>query len=139
MWRCFTRVHCQTLNPGLGTLLNKDLAACTANGVCLVTDNNLITKTDMPDVVKNIIIKDRGKQCHIFSDVSPNPRVNEASNLGAFLREKDINCVIALGGGSVIDCAKAGAMLRNNEGDISTFVGKNQYKNAPCPLIVLPT
>lgn len=43
----------------------------------------------------------------VFSGVSPNPDVTEVNRCSAIVREKKIDHIIALGGGSVMDLAKA--------------------------------
>ncbi|WP_209121349.1 iron-containing alcohol dehydrogenase [Alkalihalobacillus sp. BA299] len=58
----------------------------------------------------------------------------------ARLKEKNCDIVIALGGGSCIDTAKAVAVLATNEGDISEYMGNNRVATEkPLPLIAIPT
>ena len=44
-----------------------------------------------------------------FGDVSPNPDVTEVDACAEIIRQNDIGFVVALGGGSPMDCAKAAA------------------------------
>ncbi|MDR2525179.1 MAG: iron-containing alcohol dehydrogenase [Oscillospiraceae bacterium] len=45
----------------------------------------------------------------VFSDIQPNPTTQNARECAAFLRESRADGVVALGGGSVLDCAKVAA------------------------------
>jgi alcohol dehydrogenase len=57
----------------------------------------------------------------------------------AALRENECDGVIALGGGSSIDCAKAIAVMATNEGSIRDYAGIGKIKNPGLPLIAIPT
>ena len=43
----------------------------------------------------------------IYSQVSPNPEVAEVDACAKQIRESEIDFLVALGGGSALDCAKA--------------------------------
>ncbi|WP_019152629.1 1-propanol dehydrogenase PduQ [Robertmurraya massiliosenegalensis] len=69
----------------------------------LVTDKMMV-KFGMADAITNRL---QGIPCKIFSDVEPNPSLETVQNgLAMFLEEKP-DVIIALGGGSPIDVAKA--------------------------------
>lgn len=75
----------------------------------------------------------------IFDKVLPNPTdilIDEASN---FAKENNIDSLIAIGGGSVMDSAKAINILLTNGGQISDYAGVNMVKNPVLPLILIPT
>lgn len=56
----------------------------------------------------------KAEQIHIFSDVRPDPSVELAAEGTARLRAFDPDLIIALGGGSAMDCAKAMAFFAGN-------------------------
>lgn len=78
----------------------------------------------------------------IFDSVSPNPRDTEAEACLAAIQEQDADLLIAVGGGSVMDCAKAAGVLHTNGGrtrDWSILMG-GQLPLKPCmPLYALTT
>lgn len=65
--------------------------------------------------------------------------IHVAESLDLFLREK-CDVIVAVGGGSCIDTAKAVAVLASNGGYIGDYVGmKTPIKKDPVKLIVAPT
>ena len=78
----------------------------------------------------------------VFDAVSPNPRDTEAEACLAAIVSTDADLLVAVGGGSVIDCAKAAGVLRANGGrmrDWSLIVGGQQPPQRCVPLYALPT
>lgn len=56
-----------------------------------------------------------------FAGFSPNPDVEEVNRLGEHLRKEKIDFIVALGGGSVIDGAKAASVLIEKETSIQNI------------------
>ncbi len=50
-----------------------------------------------------------GKIVGRFSDIEPNPSIRNVDDAARAIRESGAHCVIAVGGGSAIDCAKSAA------------------------------
>ncbi len=75
----------------------------------------------------------------IDDGVESNPRIATAQRLGERAREGGFEGIVGIGGGSVLDAAKAGAMLATNPGPAAAFVGKNLFTKPPLPFIALPT
>ncbi len=75
----------------------------------------------------------------IFDDISSNPKDFEAM-LGAelFLAE-DCDCLVAIGGGSPIDCAKCISIVSTNGGHILDYIGVDEIRLPGPPLICVPT
>lgn len=74
-----------------------------------------------------------------FDQVEANPRHTTVNEMADQARAWGADSVVGLGGGSVLDAAKAAAMLLTNEGDIRSFEGRNQYAERPAPFVALPT
>lgn len=85
-----------------------------------------------------------GVETAVFDGVMPNPTV-ENSHAGAdAARSFGADFLVALGGGSVMDCSKAIALLATNDGDLWDYVpigsGKGQpMQNKPLPIIAITT
>lgn len=77
----------------------------------------------------------------IFSDTEQDPSIESIDEAAKVLKESDVDGVVAIGGGSVIDTAKAITMLVTNEGSVKDYLfgGTKTVKNKLIPLIALPT
>lgn len=80
-------------------------------------------------------------ECLACSDTEPEPSVSLVDLLAQTVRRMDIDCIVAVGGGSVLDTAKAVSILRNNEGSAKDYMfgGKGTIINRGVPLICMPT
>lgn len=91
-------------------------------------------------LVKKIIEDCDGLLVDVFSDVSPNPDVKECDKCSEILRCVNADFVVALGGGSVIDCAKASAVF-----SLTPYSSREYLENGRTiplkhlPLIAVPT
>jgi len=75
----------------------------------------------------------------VFSDVSPNPRDFQVSaGAEVFLRE-NCNLIIAIGGGSPMDCAKGIGIASYNHRSVLDFEGVDEVPIPGPPLICIPT
>jgi alcohol dehydrogenase class IV len=85
------------------------------------------------------MLADAGLETRIFADVQPDPTdLNVADGLRA-LREHRADLVIAVGGGSPIDAAKAIAIMATNVGPLRAYKGYHQIPQPGLPLIAVPT
>lgn len=75
----------------------------------------------------------------VFDAVEPNPRNTTVDRAGEKVREIKPDLIIGLGGGSVLDAAKAIALLGANPGKIEDYEGRARYKAAPLPMVAVPT
>ena len=101
-----------------------------------------------PDLVKfNItkkvtdILEGAEIEYTLFSDIKPNPTIqNVQSGVEAF-KESKADCIVAIGGGSSMDTAKAiGIIIENPEfADVKSLEGVAPTKNKCTPIIAVPT
>jgi alcohol dehydrogenase len=99
----------------------------------LITDKGLRASGLVDKVIQQIGTVD------VFDEIEPNPKSDTVNRAGALARQNKPDVIIALGGGSPLDAAKAIALLAVNEGVIEDYEGRAKYKNAPLPLIAIPT
>ena len=77
----------------------------------------------------------------VFSDIKPNPTIENVKAGVKMFRECGADCIVAIGGGSSIDTAKAiGIIITNPEfEDVRSLEGVAPTKNKCVPLIAVPT
>lgn len=80
-----------------------------------------------------------GLDCAVYAGVTQNPLTTTVEQGTAFLRNEGCDMVIGLGGGSVLDCAKAIAFLSANSGDLNDYIFNKLEGNYALPLILIPT
>lgn len=80
-----------------------------------------------------------GIACEVFQNVTPNPKDLEVMAGAARYRESDCRGIIALGGGSPMDCAKGIGIVCSNNGHILDYEGIDQIAIPMPPLICIPT
>lgn len=105
--------------------------------VLLATDAG-ISQTPWLSEVESLL-QNQGIDFVVFSDISPNPRDYETMNGVEVYRENNCNLILALGGGSVLDCAKGIGIVATNQKDIKLFEGVDQISRPMPPLICIPT
>ncbi len=105
----------------------------------LVTDETLLN-VGVTDKITSLL-DDNGIGYEIFSEVKPNPTIANCKKGLKVARKYHCDYIIAVGGGSVIDAAKAIAIVYNNPEfkDIKNLVGVADTKNRCLPIIALPT
>ncbi len=84
--------------------------------VLLVYGGNSIRRSGLYDQVKDLLAQAR-IQVEELGGVEPNPRVTSVNRGAQLCREKGLQAVLAVGGGSAIDCAKAIAAAVYYDGD----------------------
>lgn len=80
-----------------------------------------------------------GIETFLFDKVTQNPLTTTAEAGAAFARENGCDVVVAIGGGSVMDCAKSIAFLSVNDGDINDYIFGRLASDKALPIILIPT
>ncbi|EGP4847088.1 lactaldehyde reductase [Enterococcus faecium] len=77
----------------------------------------------------------------LYDGIVPNPTIQNIKDGVAFVKEAEADCLIAIGGGSPIDTAKAiGIILTNPEfSDVISLEGVADTKNPCLPILAIPT
>ena len=84
--------------------------------ILFVYGKGSIRKTGLYETVIDIFLKNN-MVYYELSGVQPNPRISHVREGIKLCREHDIECIVAVGGGSVIDCAKTIATGYYHDGD----------------------
>ena len=75
----------------------------------------------------------------LFDQVDANPLTTTALDGAALAKSESCDMVIAIGGGSIMDCAKGIAFMAVNDGDINDYIFNRKFSDNALPLIVIPT
>lgn len=87
------------------------------------------------------ILRDKGKKVVEFSGIMANPTYRKVQEGAALARENHADMILAIGGGSVMDCCKAVSLAARYEGDIWTDYWERlgHINVEPLPLGVIVT
>jgi len=124
---------------GMGALdtLPTHIARLAATRALIVTDAFFATN-GLAERVKALLIA-AGVAVAVFDDVQPDPTVRNVEDGLMALRQHDADCIVALGGGSPIDAAKAIAVRATNAGELRGYLGGVPIPLPGVPLIAIPT
>lgn len=77
----------------------------------------------------------------VYDELIPDPTIEIVDEAAAVLRNSGSDVVLAVGGGSPIDTAKAMCMLQTNEGSVREYLfgGTKTVTNESMPLFCIPT
>ncbi len=105
--------------------------------VLLVTDPG-IRAAGWADAVGESLTE-AGVPFTIFDAISPNPRSGQVMAGAEVYHSEECNGIVAVGGGSPMDCAKGIGIVSSNMQDILTFEGVDRVPVPAPPLICIPT
>uniref|UniRef100_UPI004027C021 iron-containing alcohol dehydrogenase n=1 Tax=Agathobacter sp. TaxID=2021311 RepID=UPI004027C021 len=104
----------------------------------IVTGHSSAKKSGLYDKVKDSL-KAEGIDSVLFDKVAQNPLTTTAAEGAVFAKENGCDVVVAIGGGSIMDCAKAIAFLTVNNGDVSDYIFGKKASDTALPIILIPT
>jgi alcohol dehydrogenase len=109
----------------------------SGRNVLVVTDPGL-KAAGHEDIVVDLLTS-TGMEVSLFDDVHPNPTSDDVDRGTAFARERKIDLIVGLGGGSSMDCAKGINFLLTNGGRIEDYWGVGKATKPMLPMIAVPT
>lgn len=131
---CPTRIH---VGVGAHERIVDELAAIDCRTLFIAVDRAVIESPIMRRI--RAMLDERGIAHASFSEIEPDPSDVTVAAAFALCRACSATAILAVGGGSTIDVAKAVGILATNGGRIHDYEGIEAYKVAPLPLIALPT
>ena len=115
-----------------------DFAAPYGKKALIVTGRTSAKKSGLYDRV--VAKLDAAHIEHVlFDQVDANPLTTTALDGAALAKSESCDMVIAIGGGSIMDCAKGIAFMAVNKGDINDYIFNRKTSDNALPLIVIPT
>ncbi len=119
-----------------------DLKRLGVKHALIITDHGMM-KIGLPERV-HALIQEAGIRADIFDDVHVEPTDRSFEAISNFVRGRDYDGFVAIGGGSTIDTAKAANLFTNYPAPVLDYVNKPIGKGVPVPgplkpLVAIPT
>ncbi|MBK6578363.1 MAG: iron-containing alcohol dehydrogenase [Sandaracinaceae bacterium] len=116
-----------------------ELASIGATKPLIITDKG-VRAAGLVDVVLGAMLNAAVEYPPVYDDVPPDSSTDVVTDIARVYRSRGCDSLIALGGGSVIDTAKAVNVLVSEGGDdLHAYAGTGVVKRRLRPLFVLPT
>lgn len=122
---------------GVSKRLTAELSSLDGERPLLVTDSGVVEAGILGRITD--LLSEEGIDYAVFDEVHSNPRLSDVTAAHQRLNEERCDCVVAVGGGSSIDTAKAVATLATNGGDVPAYRGIDQIDEQPLPIAAIPT
>ncbi len=108
-----------------------------ARKVMVVTDPGIIAAGWLDQVLATL--EEEQITCVVFDQVHPNPRDHEVMQGARRYQDEECELILALGGGSPMDCAKGIGIVVANAQNVLEFEGVDEVALPAPPLICIPT
>lgn len=125
------------MEPGLRQRTGEHLLGLGLSHVLLVTDPGVKNAGLLDSIYASL--EQAGIRYDEIADVKPNPRSEDVNRAAQLYRGKSIDGVLAVGGGSAMDAAKAISVLLTHDGIVEDYEGAFALKNAVLPIVAIPT
>ena len=137
--KVFELLHTTKIVHGEGALkrMAERLKQQGFNTSLVVTDSTLV-KTGLVTKVTNAL-EEVGVRSIVYDKVEPNPTAESVDEGSQWVKEYSVDNIIAVGGGSSIDCAKGISVLATNGGNIRDYEGADTWKTPKMFLTAIPT
>ncbi|MFC5449226.1 iron-containing alcohol dehydrogenase [Paenibacillus aestuarii] len=124
---------------GLGAFSQVGTYAAGLGRKALIVSDPIMEKIGHVETCR-IHLQQAGIPSAVYTGVATEPTDRHLQEVLEVCRAEQCDVLIAVGGGSCIDAAKAAAVMMTNSGDISDYVGGSKaFAHRPLPLIAVPT
>jgi alcohol dehydrogenase class IV len=125
------------IRGGCSEMIGEATRAIGVSRVVLVTDPYMFEEGPVNGLVRRL--QAAGVDTAVYSGVQPDPTDKNVEEALSILRDHSADGVVAVGGGSPIDAAKAVAAMATNEGTISDYAGYDRFEQVGLPIVAVPT
>lgn len=108
------------------------------NKPLIITDNFLTNNGTLDKLIKPLN-ENNDIKYGIFNDTIPDPTTDSIDKIKEELIKNKYDSIIALGGGSPMDSAKAAAVLSTHGGKMRDYKAPYQFNDKSLPIIAIPT
>jgi alcohol dehydrogenase class IV len=113
------------------------LAAQDHKNILIVTDQGIVGAGLLAPVTQSV--QDAGVAVSVFADVKADPEESIVDAVVAAYRDSESDGLLAVGGGSSLDVAKAAGVVVANGGAVADYEGFDAFENDLPPLYAVPT
>lgn len=117
--------------------LGKQIKTLGGRKPLIVTDK-VLCSVGIVKMVTDVLDQERISYA-IFDGTSPNPTAKNVEDATAYYKKENCDMIIAVGGGSPIDCAKGVGLVIGNGGAIKDFEGVNKSTKPMPPFVAVNT
>lgn len=105
---------------------------CFAGDECFLYDSGAAARVGQ-------VLSDAGVEYAVYYNVQPNPTVQVVNDCIAAARTLQVQLLVALGGGSAIDTAKAASIVVACGGTVEQYEGENKSSKPGLPIVAVNT
>ena len=105
--------------------------------VFISTDKGIVNAGLLVDILESL--SKESLAYVVFDEVETNPAIDIVEKGLQVYRNEECDILLAVGGGSAMDTAKAIGIMVNNPGPIGTYAGVDKYPCAPPNIVSVPT
>lgn len=117
----------------------QSLKAVNAQHPMIITDKG-VERAGLIKIVQSALQKSKLKPAAVFDNVPPDSDLKIVNDVAKLYKSKKCDSIIAVGGGSVLDSAKAvNIIVSENASDLMQFSGYGNVKRKLRPLVAVPT
>jgi len=125
------------MGAGAASEVGKQAKIIGGSKALVVTDKPLVEIGIADKIVK--LLENEGVSVVLYDAVLPNPTIKNVHDGVDLYKQNSCDLIVAVGGGSPIDCAKGIGLVATNGGSIKDYEGLDMSKKAMPPFIAVNT
>ncbi len=125
------------MGAGAASEVGKQAKIIGGSKALVVTDKPLVEIGIAGKIIK--LLEKEGVSTVLYDAVLPNPTVKNVHDGVDLYKQNSCDLIVAVGGGSPIDCAKGIGLVSTNGGSIKDYEGLDMSKKAMPPFIAVNT
>ncbi|MFP4200332.1 MAG: iron-containing alcohol dehydrogenase, partial [Clostridia bacterium] len=117
--------------------LGRELESMDLSRALVVSDSGVIDAGVVDPALASL--REWGIDYRVFDGVRSNPRIEDAESAAAVAKDTGSEVIVAVGGGSPIDAAKAAAVVAAGGDSLRECEGEGHLPVVPLPVVAVPT
>jgi len=130
------RMPVSIFGRGSSENVGAELKVLGAGKVFIVTDETLFKLGTLTKIISSLEAERLGFE--VYDRLPTEPTIDFVSEGTRLFKESGCNIILAVGGGTPIDTAKAISVMATNRGSIEDYMGANKVESPGTPLVAIP-